>query len=71
MTLAMLLSTALSISLAAFALAAPDAGNQTGLLECLKSKGYKPETMSDPNYHNDSAAFNQRLIFKPAALVYP
>jgi hypothetical protein len=64
----MLLSTILSLSLAAFAHAA---STPTGLLKCLQSKGYTPETMSDPNYNNDSAAFNRRLTFQPVALVYP
>lgn len=63
--------TTFLLSLTAFAYAAPSSGNPTDLISCLKSKGYHPETMSDPDYSTDSAAFNQRLTFKPIALVYP
>jgi hypothetical protein len=67
----MLLSIILTISLAAFAQAVPNAENTTDLIDCLTNKGYTPETMSDPNYNDDSAAFNRRLSFQPVALVYP
>jgi hypothetical protein len=64
-------SATILLSLAAFTYAAPNAGSQTALFNCLKNKGYDLETISNSNYAADSAAFNRRLSFQPVALVFP
>lgn len=64
-------SATLLLSLVALTYAAPSAGSQTALFNCLKNKGYDLETISNSNYAADSAAFNRRLSFQPVALVFP
>ncbi|TBU47404.1 FAD-binding domain-containing protein [Dichomitus squalens] len=43
----------------------------TSLIDCLTRAGLNPVTPSNPTYQNDSLPVNLRLIYKPAALVYP
>jgi len=70
--LEMLLPTSLLVLAASYLVnAAPSAGSQTALFNCLKNKGYNLETVSNANYASDSAAFNRRLSFQPVALVFP
>lgn len=59
------------LTFAHFVFAAPSSGSPDALYGCLRNKGYNLETISNPNYAADSAAFNRRLSFQPIALVYP
>lgn len=43
----------------------------TALIDCLTTAGLEPVTPSHPAYQNDSLPVNTRLIYQPAALVYP
>ena len=43
----------------------------TSLIPCLTKAGLNPVTPSSPSYQNDSLPINLRLIYQPAALVYP
>jgi hypothetical protein len=47
------------------------AGDQNALFNCLKNKGYNLETITNPNFSTDTAAFNRRLKFQPVAVVFP
>ena len=67
----MVFLTALLLAAIQLVGAAPAAGDQTALFNCLKNKGYNLETVSNPNYSADSAAFNRRLKFQPVAIVFP
>ncbi|KZS95311.1 glucooligosaccharide oxidase [Sistotremastrum niveocremeum HHB9708] len=51
--------------------AAPNTGNPNALWSCLSGKGWNLETVSNANYAKDSTAFNERLSFKPVAIVSP
>lgn len=43
----------------------------TALVICLTKAGLDPVTPSNTSYQNDSLSMNTRLIYQPAALVYP
>ncbi|KAI0744342.1 FAD-binding domain-containing protein [Daedaleopsis nitida] len=66
--LAILSSYALLSGAASFPLAKPD---HDGLIQCLTSVHLDSVLTSSTSYAQDAAAFNARLKWKPAAIVYP
>ena len=63
--------TALTIILAASGALAGTSSPSTTLSACLSSAGLSPVTSSSSAYAADVLAYNHRLAYKPAAVVYP
>lgn len=43
----------------------------SGLIDCLTKAGLNPVTPTNPSYQNDTLPVNLRLVYQPAAVVYP
>ncbi|KAF7970902.1 hypothetical protein HWV62_22664 [Athelia sp. TMB] len=66
-----MLRKALTIILTASRALAGTSPSSATLSSCLSSAGLSPVTPSSPAYAADVLAYNHRLVYKPAAVVFP